>query len=42
MRSKCAFGYVNLEEDVGDEGLKSSKLSYHPEIVLRKYNVIFG
>ena len=42
MRSKYAFGYVNLEEDVGDEGLKSSNLSYHPEIVLRKYNVIFG
>lgn len=31
------YEWMNFEEDVGDYGLRKSKLSYDPDLILRKY-----
>ena len=31
------FEFLNLEEDLGEEGLRNSKMMYHPDLMLKKY-----
>ncbi len=38
-RESSGFTYVNLEQDLGVEGLRKTKLSYHPLRMIKKYTL---
>ena len=42
LHSGEGYAFVNREDDVDDEGLRQSKLSYKPVAMEEKYNVSFS
>lgn len=41
MLDRYGMTFINREEDAGDPGLRRAKESYHPLMMLRKYNVAY-
>jgi hypothetical protein len=40
LSSRSGFSLVNREQDLGDAGMRKSKLSYHPVDFVKKYRVV--
>ena len=41
--AECSdFAFVNREQDLGVEGLRRAKESYHPDHLVHKYRVLWG
>ena len=37
--AKCGYKYVNMEQDLGIDGLRRAKRSYHPAFMIKKYTL---